>query len=100
MSETVCQRRPSRKKRRHFYRLSRYYKELHFYQSDYWGEGDEIPIINMVESTVFFEINTFDTNGEPEPPVNRLGSTLELIRILKKIKKNGYRESPRFEDCL
>lgn len=74
------------------YRVYVLYEEFHYCKGpDYWGEYDEISIIDHVRDILFYRLNKLDENCEPIDPIFKLKTTLDIIKCLNKLKKTGWK---------
>jgi len=81
-----------RKRGKHKYRIPRYYRELYYDESDYFGEVSEYAIIDLVRDFLLFnDENLIEPDTFPYKFKNPLHSTISIIKKLRKLKKNDRR---------
>lgn len=62
------ERKPNRKSKSG-YRLSRYYDEVYYDTTDYWGEVDEHPLVDRAQDELYWGgVDTVTWDGESFPP--------------------------------
>lgn len=81
-----------RRKNKNGYRWGRYYQELYYATSDYWGECNEHSIVSEFFQMLYYGLNHFTDDGD------RIGKNIspntrpKLIKYLKGLKPNSYVE--------
>jgi len=86
--ESYEKQRKPKKKFRHQgqVRFTRYYPELFYASTDYFGETNETSIINHVSEYLYYEVNKIDEmTGNMIKPVTCFNNTLSIIRHLKNL---------------
>jgi len=63
-----------------------YYKELFYLETDYWGEHDEISIIDDIQQKLFWSLNLITSHGALGLKREHFLSTLAILKVLKEYK--------------
>lgn len=89
MEEYNIYKRP-KKKNKHGYRFTRYYRELHYCTVDYFGEANEFSIIYHIKEAIYWTTSLFNDNGETIEHGKSFLKTKDLIKYLRN-KTGGER---------
>jgi hypothetical protein len=61
-----------------------YYKELHYLETDYWGEHDEVAIIDDIQQKLFLGLNLMTSHGTLGLKTEHFTDTLTILKLLRR----------------